>query len=301
MKKNIFLVLCICTGWPEALPAQEPGLFVRQRSVEIRRTAADSLAAVVHVTPDVVGLRALLPEMPLDELISLAEKRGLDVSTNDSELIFAKDRFRFDMQAPFGRTSMIFHRDSAMVYNVLWPKKLYTAQSVAQRRQVRQSLSGDLDSLIAGLEEARTAADSSADKAHEPAPARHFRLDEELHLHGFVCTRFEKTGAGLEHTVWATRDAPALTRELHRAADRFGDVFRGAARATPEAEFRKAWPDWLPIRTITLRFREHEPAILTIEEILSIRLAPVADSSFAIPEGFRRSSLFDLLNTNMGK
>ncbi|HHL71175.1 MAG TPA: hypothetical protein ENJ29_01580, partial [Bacteroidetes bacterium] len=144
---SIFPIMLASFLLPEFLAAQITALVIRQRNVEIRYDMSDTLALPAAPASDIAALRALLPEMPLTELIALAEKRGLEVSINNSEAIFADEQFRLDMQAPFGRTSLIFTRSDSVLYNVLWPQKRYTAQSMRYRRKLRQSVSGGLDSL----------------------------------------------------------------------------------------------------------------------------------------------------------
>ncbi len=291
---------------PEFLAAQTTALIIRQRNVEIRYDMSDTLALPAAPASDIVALRALLPEMPLAELIGLAEKRGLEVSVNNSEAIFADEQFRLDMQAPFGHTSLIFTRTDSVLYNVLWQQKRYTAQSITKRRKLRQNVSGGLDSLRKLVEELH-----SSDMQPEGQPGLHstrrdstagyLRMQEVRQVNGFSCTRFEKNSPGMQHTVWATQDVPGLTQDLHQAADRFSVVFKTGAGKTVEATFRHDWPDWLPVRTVALQTQPSGQVILMLEDVLSISNSLVADSVFVVPAYFREASFFDLLNTNMGK
>ncbi|HHL72311.1 MAG TPA: DUF4412 domain-containing protein [Bacteroidetes bacterium] len=303
---SIFPIMLASFLLPEFLAAQTTALVIRQRNVEIRYDMSDTLALPAAPASDIAALRALLPEMPLTELIALAEKRGLEVSINNSKAIFADEQFRLDMQAPFGRTSLIFTRSDSVLYNVLWPQKRYIAQSMRYRRKLRQSVSGGLDSLRTLVERLQGDDMETAEQpgllSHKPeSTVSHVRMQDERHVNGFSCSRFEKNSPGLQHTVWATRDVPGLTQDLHLAADRFSDVFGARAGKTASARFRHDWPDWLPVRTVALQTRRSGQAILIVEDVLSIRKTQVADSMFAVPADFREASFFDLLNTNMGK
>lgn len=256
-------VVAALAAAPAALPAQTWEGTIRTREISFHAGLfADRTGG------DPAGVLAL----PLADILAAADRSGPDgeVEVSEATLKLKGARIRTDMLAgeaagmPEGYG--IMHVDEGIVYLVIPTQRTIMEMNVAE-----------IERLMAEMPQP----DAMATPEVEP-------LNETRVINGLRCQGYRiRTDEGLTVAWLSTQDAG-----LHALYQAFSDLVRRMDPSDTDPDLLLA-PYGFPMLTYTITGDD-----VAIEETIAIERGPVPDSAFALPAGYQRVSMLDMMRNN---
>lgn len=262
-RRLLLPVVAALIAVPATLPAQGWEGTIRTREISFH---AGLFADRIGDTPTGVL------DLPLADILAAADRPDgtEDVEVTEATLKLKGTRIRTDMLSG-EETGMpegygIMHVDQGLMYLVMPAQRTIMEMNVAQ-----------IEAMMAEVPQP---------DAPEPPPIE--PLNETRVVNGVRCQGYRIRGPDGLTIAWVSKEDAAL----HALYEGFSDLVRRMDPEGTDPDLRLA-PYGFPMLTYTISGDD-----VTIEETIAIEPGPVPDSEFALPAGYQRMSMLDMMRGN---
>lgn len=310
MRRLSLLLHILCLLPFSAFASQPSGTIIKQTRITFDAPALRQLAARLMPGDSLSGY---LLDAQLFELLQASRNLGIQAQRQEIVFYLRDNQYRIDMQSPAGQHSIILHKSADTVRQILWSPQKYIEMSRQQMAHMREGVlsslarlqkTPELEGLLQRLppearERARQAISdydgAGVDSSSTAASPLLQRTGRQASLLELPCEEHRRFSPDKAELHWVSIAQPEVAALLQDCFSDFAEVFGMPAPAGGASELWSVVPSGLPLHSRTYRAEAGAPVSFDIAQITEIEQRALGDTLFAIPAGFTRGTIFDLV------